>query len=203
LTFNISLADTVRLVPINFGFPDAAIRQPDRAESFELSPPPSSAARLQVCILTDRSVDGDRFDVRQVAHQLEVHIFEVTAPHFVWQGTGWSRTAKPPIGNRDGGLGSSLPNQFVELLRNQFSTTILESQDVPFRSDPGCSVPVFPTGIVSQPCGDDTIVLQRSFTFHESVHCDPNDQSINCARPTSLRIRQLRPLPASRRHARR
>jgi hypothetical protein len=58
---------------MDFGTSDAASRQSDDTDAFELSPPSSTVTGLQVGTLADGQVDGDAFYVRRLTKQLKVH----------------------------------------------------------------------------------------------------------------------------------
>ena len=52
---------------------DTAARQVDRADALEFSPATATVASLQVGVLADREIDGDRLDVGNLTNQLEVY----------------------------------------------------------------------------------------------------------------------------------
>ena len=51
----------------------AVVGQTDEADPFQLTPSVTTVTSFEIGIFSDREVDGDYFDVRDLANQLEVH----------------------------------------------------------------------------------------------------------------------------------
>ena len=66
-------ADAGRLVPMEFGISNCAIRQPNPSSTLPFSPPSLAVPPLKASMFSNPSTDGERLDVGDVADDLEVH----------------------------------------------------------------------------------------------------------------------------------
>ena len=65
--------DPVRLIPVDFGLPDGAVRETEGRDAFELSPAAFAISPLEVPKDTNPVADRDGLDRGDFAQDLEVH----------------------------------------------------------------------------------------------------------------------------------
>src|SRR5205085_9118926 len=73
LDSHLSLADAVRLEPVNFRQPYPTIEEPDAGNAFQLPPPTLTVTLPQQRTYTDAAPDRNNLDLRDRADDFKVH----------------------------------------------------------------------------------------------------------------------------------